>query len=692
MYSLNYIKKLTRIIGYKNLLLALCLGLIIGFNIFALKDLLIYGNVTYSHDNFFWKLPIYVNFYRNFEVLSPYQFWNFFSHNGENFFTSYFQLRLYDPPTFVVACIAKYYDLSTILAFNWDKYIKLLIQSLGVFFLFGLFTKNEFIKIFIFTISLFGSITYISFVQNGLTDIFYLAPLFLYAIFKTINEEKLTFCRSIIIILSLGLSLQSYFYSGLICLFLIVIIWLFIYDRNLFKKIFSNKKNLFHLAFIAIGIIICVLPFLFYYIYELPDLFIISRYTDLNQNLGGPQSLFHYFDLATNTHKLPEYDKFILTGTNANIYSFLTLFTGLEYYKNPGEIYLYFGYLSFILFLFGFVFFWNKYDLFWKIILCFFILLSLGSNGYIQEIIYKSFPIIIPARHTHVFLSFSSLAIFYFIVRSLNFFFLIKNNDIKIILIMYLGIFLLSLSTVKFMEVLDTKSYFIKNQSLINYINDNIKNEDVNFFKKIISSNSFSADHNSGFMRYPELITNNLTYIDPCGHFECYKKNIKTIDESFKFGILNSFSAPLTYLKIINENKINFPKYHMPIAYLNCNFNGDNHLIDLDLKKIKLKKDSVKINVQTQYNQCNLIFNNNYQKNWLATNNGISSIIKKNDQNLMEINLQKGENNIHLIYEPRLMKSVLYIRLMFCLLLILMLPFWYFRQDVFIKNRPTKKI
>ena len=118
-----------------------------------------------------------------------YTIWNPFTHGGEPFYLSVFQLRLLDPAVIVNAYLGRFFTDDILMIFNWNHFIQSLLMVFGSYLFLRQFTVHSFVRLTLIPILLLSSFFLVSFRQVGTLHQFMWFPYIIYFLFRIIYNR-----------------------------------------------------------------------------------------------------------------------------------------------------------------------------------------------------------------------------------------------------------------------------------------------------------------------------------------------------------------------------------------------------------------------------------------------------------------------------------------------------------------------
>ena len=372
--------------------------ILIFLQIYFLKESVILGHNTFSHDNYYWLYPLFrdwVNSITTYQI--PY--FDFKSSTGIPFYPSIIMGKFLDPIEVIKIKILSEFNINDYLIFNINFYTTILINLFFLYKVISLNNKYILSNLLCITILLFSSIFLISFRQNGFLFCYLYSPIIFYIII--LISKKFYFHLFFMLIFFISISLQAYFYSPL---FLFLFFASLIHIKN-YKLIF-NRKYLWVLL-----LIIPALPSIA--IFSDKDQFIFpAREPNISVVKGVETYSYSQFEPKSEnlikSDLVQNYQVLKQTGVFGYPIDFITLFSP-KYNSHiiPGEFnipginegYFFYGILMIFFIPVGFLYFIRHKS---KVSYIFLLLLFFyfGPKYYFHQLVYMVFPPIWVFRHS----------------------------------------------------------------------------------------------------------------------------------------------------------------------------------------------------------------------------------------------------------------------------------------------------
>jgi hypothetical protein len=397
-------------------------ALVTAFTIFAMRGALLQGATTYEHDNLYWGLPLFHRFVDG--VLSGYlPLWNPYSHGGETLLTAYFQLRLLDPVSYLTVLAGSLFTSDATTLFNWDRWVRVTLGGLGTHLLLRGAAATPQVRVLLVPVAFLSAIATNSYHQNALPDQFYCAPYAAFFFLRILGERDYRWRNWIGAAIFTGISFQSYFYTGTLLMFLSMLAGFALFRREALRAL-GSRQALGRAAACLPILAAMALPMLVYWQSYLGDLFLLARYLppgweNFPPRRGPYDHILAIEPDAVMSAFLP-YAELRHTGTFLHVLDFLTLWGGKRFFHGAGEAYLFIGVLPFCLALAGIAIGCHPLKPVWLTFLAALVLLGLGPQGGLHNLIYQLVPVVAAVRHTHGLSNFIMLGLAFFYVLGLN--------------------------------------------------------------------------------------------------------------------------------------------------------------------------------------------------------------------------------------------------------------------------------
>lgn len=401
------------------ILFCLCL---IGLQVYLILPFL-KGETTLTHDNIYWNYPNFIYYFSNLDQ-GHLPIFNFFSRFGELFVPVAAQTRLWDPIQTILGLSLWKIFSDKVQAFNWFRYIVLLLQFIGTYLFFRVYTKSLWVRFVLAATILFSSFFYGSFRQDGIISQFLWVPFIMLLVRNQFIKKTPSLLSSYILGILIGCSFQSYF-------FIMPIIFLCLYV--FFSWIAGDKLKIFEsFGFFAKHLVVIMVPCLFmgginlYSYLSLKDSVFPARLSPMTVDLIASvenerlsRGLMQQEGLRADSEKITK------EGSSSRMWDYVQLLypkgnsqinpTYDHNFGEPSEGYLYFGLLPLILGLIGISFFKDQEGWVWLNLFALSVLLSLGPHLKAYVLLLKIFPPLGFVRHTVCLVMFVAFYFFYFI-------------------------------------------------------------------------------------------------------------------------------------------------------------------------------------------------------------------------------------------------------------------------------------
>jgi hypothetical protein len=394
-----------------------------------LRPLLITGKTILTHDNLYWGYPVY-QFWTDGILSGHYPFWNPFSHGGEPFYPVPLQFKLLDPVRILVALAGHLVTADAVILFNWDCVIRQTILALGVYLLLRPLASHPVIRISLVPILLYSSFMLGSFRQDGIINQFTYVPFIMLMLRRLVVDKDRRWCNWCVLAALVGLSWQSYFFTGIWILFLFLFVGLLLFRRDLLRDLLRAPELRTRGTCVFLLMTLMMAPN--FVLMREKNKFVFPvrmAYENSVRPMGGPPLEEGCRSPGDDGIRMP-YELVTQSGTFSSIFDFIQLIApggnrnvpwpGRPPWGKPSEAYLYIGLLPWALALWGMIAGAHELKRVWATIAVGFGLLMLGPTGGLHQVLYGVYPPLWFVRHTHALALFFVLALLYFYVIGCN--------------------------------------------------------------------------------------------------------------------------------------------------------------------------------------------------------------------------------------------------------------------------------
>lgn len=400
------------------------------FSVYAMRSMLIYGKTTLTHDNFYWYYPMYQFFVENI-IAGQWPLWNPFTHAGEPFYLSIFQLRLLEPSVILDAYLGHFLTDDVVMLFNWNHFIQSLIMVFGAYIVLRQFTTHLFVRLTLIPILLCSSFFLVSFRQVGTFHQFMWFPYIIYFLFRIVYHADYRWHNFLAFAILIGLNWQSYFFTGTSIFFFFLFLGFLLFRRDLLAG-FKFKEN-----FIKIIITGCII-----FAMMLPNIVLLleknrfvfpARVPEIVANGDKLQYVYVQYEPKRLTESDPlimSYDFIKQMGSYSMAWDFIQIIApdGNVYinwtskpWGAPSESYIYIGFFPWALAIFGMVFGRHNLKKVWLFSIIGFGIFILGPPGGLHKLLYYVYPPLWFVRHTSPLVLFFVFSFLYFYILGLNY-------------------------------------------------------------------------------------------------------------------------------------------------------------------------------------------------------------------------------------------------------------------------------
>ncbi len=196
-----------------------------------MRSLLISGETTLIHDNYYWVYPVFQFFSENL-LHGQFPLWNPFSHGGEPFYPLLFQIRLLDPTTLLNIFLGRIFTDDLVMSYHWNRYLHSILFMSGIYFVLRPWAKHHIIRIALIPILIFSSLMLGSFRQDSIINQFVWTPWITFYLLKIVYYKDYRWCNWLFLSGLVGLNWQSYFFTGTFIFFLIFFVGMLLFKRD----------------------------------------------------------------------------------------------------------------------------------------------------------------------------------------------------------------------------------------------------------------------------------------------------------------------------------------------------------------------------------------------------------------------------------------------------------------------------
>jgi hypothetical protein len=389
------------------------------FLCWKLNSVLFFGTATFSHDNYYWHLPLASNFFESWPE-NGIVLWNPYSHGGESFLIPLLQLRLFDPTTIVLAVLGDWFSIDPVLLASWDRFTKIAVGGIGTHILVRQWSASTVVRLSLPIVIFTSALTYSSFWQGGIADTYYLSPfvgIFSYRLFWKSDYRVGNWAG---LGLFIGISLQSYHFTGAL-----IFVGVFLFAKWLSRE--KNYDNRPRRKGVGTGLCISASLVLFMgglnaYILFAGDYIAVAR-SDFSpqaehDDKDGNPATYKVRQLKAESWNLGgELQK--RTGASSKPIDLLSLGARGGIFDHTSEASQFIGPLTFLVALYGLIVVRCREKIIWTLTLFVFTALAMGKFFGVYELLYSGLPVLWGLRHTQNLINYALLAwIFFFIIGS----------------------------------------------------------------------------------------------------------------------------------------------------------------------------------------------------------------------------------------------------------------------------------
>jgi hypothetical protein len=393
------------------------------------------GFSTLVHDNVYFNYPAFIQYFRNLSA-GHLPVYNFLSRFGEPMVPVMAQMRLWDPlQTLLGLTLWKLFS-DKVQVYNLARYLMVLAQAIGTYVYLRPTMKSHFTRFVVVMSLVCGSFFFGGFRQDGIINQFLWVPWILVLLRCQFLNRLPTVPACLALGMLIGSCFQSYFFLyTVIFIIAFLILWMFFVQplplRGQWRAYLLRilLVILTTVPMMAINVVTLleskawILPLRTYALETvLTQAFYPERLrqseTDAAKNVAMPGAVTKEVLLQSGGHSR-FWDYIVMLDPRAN----QTISLDSRWvFGEPSEAFLYFGLFPLIM---GFIGLYKARDgegVVWMHILCMFILISLGKDGFVYLKLLNLFPFLSMVRNTHALVMYVEFAFMYFIAIGTNFF------------------------------------------------------------------------------------------------------------------------------------------------------------------------------------------------------------------------------------------------------------------------------
>lgn len=401
--------------------------------VYLLRSMLVYGETTLTHDNYYWYYPVF-QFFAESIINGHYPLWNPFSHGGEAFFPIPFQFHLLDPLTWMIIYSGHFFTNDTVMLFNWTRILQSIFMGFGVYIVLRPFAKHPFIRMALIPILFYSSFMLGACRQDAILNQFTWVPFITYFLLRIVYYKDYRWGNWLAFSALVGLKFQSYFFSGVWVFFLFFIVGTAVFRRDLLRDLLKSGGAIPKLIAASAVIVLMMMPNIVLMLGKdnsvYPARMITLSGDDLASTpMGGPQQFEGHEANMVQAIKMP-YDMIAYSGSFSHIWDFIQIISpeGNQHigwpdkgkWGYPSEAYIYLGMLPWAIIVLGMLAGTHDLKRVWLVIMFGFGLLMLGPAGGLHRLLYQVYPPLWFIRHTHAFVLYLVFALLYFFVLGCN--------------------------------------------------------------------------------------------------------------------------------------------------------------------------------------------------------------------------------------------------------------------------------
>lgn len=399
----------------------------VSFVVFCARPAFVLGQATIGHDNLYWFYPAYQHFAETL-AHGEFPYWDPYSHGGRPFYPVLLQLRLLEPVSYAVLAVLGFLTDDLVTLFNWDRLARGLVGALGAGVLLRQWATHAVTRLLLPVLLVWSSHLLAGFQQTAVIDQYVSAPWVAYFALKVAHDGDARWRNWIGLGVFLGLGWQSYYFAGAWLLLLFLGAGLLTFRRAALVASL-HRPGTGRRALVAGALVtLMALPNAVVFS-ERGDAVFPARMTDHDpvgrRPLGGPLQYEPPPTAAETGIGVMTYPLVQYTGTFSSGWDFVQLLApdgnvhargrGDRVFGAPSEAFMYVGLLGYLGALIGAVVAVHPLKRVWLASTVGFGLLMLGPAGGLHRLLWL-LPALWVVRHTHAFVSFFVLGLFYFFV------------------------------------------------------------------------------------------------------------------------------------------------------------------------------------------------------------------------------------------------------------------------------------
>ncbi|MCZ7644143.1 MAG: YfhO family protein [Planctomycetota bacterium] len=375
--------------------------------IYVLRELLIYPDKTFAHDHIFWGYPAY-HYFASCMLNGDFPYWNPYSHGGEPFYPTIVHSRFLDPNVLVVLYVGRFITNDLMLLYNWTHVMQFLVMALGTYGVLRPIAKRPVVRLSLIPLLLFSSFSLGTFRQPGFLHQFAWVPFVAIFAIRILFRKDYRWVNWLALSGFMGLTFQSYFFTGLFTAGLFFFSALAYWRRDLLLSVVSRRANWPKVLFAAVVLCAFAAPN-WALMSEKGDFVFPARRTwEALEKSGDARSALH-----DGMEIEMSYETVMATGARSTVLDFVGLVApGQDHWylaatdRTPrpqeSETLLYVGMLTWILALLGMVFARHTLRKPMLVVLAGTALVMLGaSSGGAHEVLFNVYPPLWYLRNTH---------------------------------------------------------------------------------------------------------------------------------------------------------------------------------------------------------------------------------------------------------------------------------------------------
>ena len=231
----------------------------VAYLVYAARTALLTGESTIDRDNLLFFYPIY-QFFGESLLQGRFPYWDPFTHGGSALYPALLQLRLLEPVSYIVLALGGLLTHDLVTLFNWDRLVRTLLGAVGTYLLLRPLMRHWGGRLVLIPLVTWSSLVLAAFNQTAVVDQYISAPWFAYFILRIVHEGDGAWRNWIGLALSLGLSWQSYYFSGVWIFGLFLTVGVLAFRRQDLLALLRQRQLVLKLTVASAMLVLMILP------------------------------------------------------------------------------------------------------------------------------------------------------------------------------------------------------------------------------------------------------------------------------------------------------------------------------------------------------------------------------------------------------------------------------------------------